>query len=98
MARRFEMPRVDPQQQDVDPLRVATILDAAELEGLELPYSCCSGVCSTCKARLQSGVVSHLENHVLEAAELAAGWVLVCQAIPLSESVEIDYEDTHDNE
>ena len=86
----FTMPRTDIAL--VGPKRAVTLLDAAEQAGLDLPYSCCGGVCATCCARLHRGTVEHIENHVLDAEELSQGHLLVCQAVPTSDSVEVHYD------
>lgn len=86
----FTMPRTDLAL--VGPKRAVTLLDAAEQAGLDLPYSCCGGVCATCCARLHQGSVTHIENHVLAPDELAEGYLLVCQAVPTSAAVEVRYD------
>jgi ring-1,2-phenylacetyl-CoA epoxidase subunit PaaE len=70
------------------------ILDGAANAGLELPYSCRSGVCATCKARLLAGEVDMDLNHALSADEVAAGYVLTCQAHPISAQVVVDFDVT----
>lgn len=67
------------------------ILDGALANGLDLPYSCKGGVCATCKARLIEGQVDLDLNHVLADAELEAGYILTCQAHPLSDRVVVDF-------
>ena len=59
------------------------VLAAARRAGMDLPYSCQSGVCATCRAKLLQGQVEMVRNFALEPAEVAAGWVLACQARPL---------------
>lgn len=68
------------------------ILDAAMAAGLDVPYSCKGGVCATCKAKLLAGEVDMDINHALSPQEVAAGYVLTCQAHPLSESVVVDFD------
>lgn len=68
------------------------ILDGAMDAGLDLPFACKGGVCATCKAKLTNGDVEMDLNHVLEQAELDAGYVLTCQAHPLSDEVTIDFD------
>jgi ring-1,2-phenylacetyl-CoA epoxidase subunit PaaE len=70
----------------------ANILDGALAAGIEAPFSCKGGVCATCKARLIDGDVEMDLNHALSEAEVAAGYVLTCQAHPLSPRVVIDYD------
>ena len=69
------------------------ILDAARAAGLDLPYSCKSGVCSTCRARLTAGTVSMDRNFALMKSDLAAGFILTCQAHPTSERVCVSFDD-----
>jgi ring-1,2-phenylacetyl-CoA epoxidase subunit PaaE len=57
-----------------------SILDAASAAGLEVPYSCTSGVCGTCRAKLVEGKVRMERNFALDKKEVAAGYVLTCQA------------------
>lgn len=68
------------------------ILDAAMAAGLDVPYSCKGGVCATCKAKLISGEVDMDINHALSAEEVAAGYVLTCQAHPISDAVALDFD------
>ena len=69
-----------------------SILDAASAEGMEVPYSCTSGVCGTCRARLVEGEVRMDRNFALDKAEVAAGFVLTCQAHPLTERVVLSFD------
>ena len=57
-----------------------TVLEAAEAAGLEPPYSCRDGQCATCMCTVTAGSVAMDQNAVLTEADLAAGWVLACQA------------------
>jgi ring-1,2-phenylacetyl-CoA epoxidase subunit PaaE len=69
------------------------VLDAAAAAGLEVPYSCKSGVCCTCRAKLMEGQVRMDRNFALEPHEVAAGFVLTCQAHPLTERVVISFDE-----
>ena len=69
------------------------VLDAAAAAGLEVPYSCKSGVCCTCRAKLIEGKVRMDRNFALEKHEVAAGFVLTCQAHPLTERVVISFDE-----
>lgn len=70
-----------------------SILDAASAAGLEVPYSCTSGVCGTCRAKLVEGEVRMDRNFALEKNEVAAGFVLTCQAHPLTERVVLSFDE-----
>jgi ring-1,2-phenylacetyl-CoA epoxidase subunit PaaE len=70
-----------------------TVLEAAEGAGLELPYSCRAGVCSTCRTRVVRGAVTMLTNYALEPWEVEAGYVLCCQALPAAAELEITYDE-----
>ena len=61
-------------------------------QGAELPYSCKAGVCSTCKCKVIEGEVEMDSNHALEDYEVAAGYVLSCQAFPISDKVVLDFD------
>lgn len=69
-----------------------TILDAAMQVGLEPPYSCAGGACGTCRAKVLLGRAVMDQNHVLDDAEVADGYVLTCQAHPVTEEVRLDYD------
>jgi ring-1,2-phenylacetyl-CoA epoxidase subunit PaaE len=69
------------------------ILDAAAAAGLEVPFSCKSGVCCTCRAKLLEGEVRMERNFALEKREVAAGFILTCQAHPLTERVVITFDE-----
>lgn len=70
-----------------------SILDAGLDAGLDLPYSCRSGACATCVARVLSGRVEMQQNKILNAEELTAGLILTCQATPQSALVMLSYDD-----
>lgn len=70
-----------------------SILDAALARGLELPYSCKAGVCTTCRAKLMEGRVDMEVNYGLEQYELDDGIVLTCQSHPLTDRVVIDFDE-----
>lgn len=69
------------------------VLDVALAAGLDLPYSCKGGVCCTCRARVLDGQVAMEKNFTLEDWEVKKGFVLSCQARPLTDSVSISYDD-----
>jgi ring-1,2-phenylacetyl-CoA epoxidase subunit PaaE len=68
------------------------ILDAGINQGIDLPYSCKGGVCSTCKAKLVEGEVDMDITHGLEADEIENGFILTCQAHPISDKVVVDFD------
>jgi ring-1,2-phenylacetyl-CoA epoxidase subunit PaaE len=70
-----------------------SILDCASAAGLEVPYSCTSGVCGTCRAKVMEGEVRMERNFALDKAEVAAGYVLTCQAHPLTERVVLSFDE-----
>ncbi len=68
------------------------ILDAALGAGADLPFACKGGVCSTCKCKVVEGSVEMKVNYALEDDDLAHDFVLSCQAVPLSDSVKVDFD------
>jgi len=69
-----------------------SIIDAAARAGIDLPFSCKAGVCSTCRTKLLKGEVELAENYALEDWELEQGYILACQARPKSTELELDYD------
>jgi len=69
-----------------------SVLVAAERAGLELPFSCRSGICATCRARITEGAAVMTHNIALERWETDAGFVLCCQARPTTSTLEITYD------
>ncbi len=68
------------------------VLDAAQQVRPDLPFACKGGVCGTCRARVVDGEVRMRRNYALEQDELDAGYVLTCQALPVSDAVTVDYD------
>ena len=68
------------------------VVDAAHAQGIELPYSCKGGMCCTCRCKVTKGKVVMDLNYSLEPWELAADFVLACQARPLSPEVKLDFD------
>jgi ring-1,2-phenylacetyl-CoA epoxidase subunit PaaE len=69
-----------------------TILNAALKQGVDLPFACKGGVCSTCRAKLTEGEVEMENNYSLEPDELEKGFILTCQSHPCSEKVTVDFD------
>ena len=70
-----------------------SILENARAAGLPAPYACKAGVCATCRAKLVKGDVKMKANYGLSKQEVSQGYVLTCQAIPLTDDVELDFDD-----
>ena len=69
-----------------------TVLEAAERAGLDLPFSCRAGVCSTCRTKVVKGAVEMAQNYALEPWEVEAGFILACQSRPTAPELELDYD------
>ena len=82
VSREIEFAKTDP-----------SILDAAARAGMDVPFSCKSGVCSTCRCKLLEGEVRMDKNFALDKAELAAGFILSCQAHALTPRVVISFDE-----
>ena len=75
------------------PLDGTTVLQAAIDADLGAPFACRAGVCSTCRAKVLEGEVEMLANHALEDYEVARGYILTCQSVPVSERLVINYDE-----
>ena len=68
------------------------ILDSARDAGMPAPFACKAGVCATCRARVVKGNVEMAARYGLTDEEIAAGYVLTCQSVPVGEGVAVDYD------
>ncbi len=69
------------------------VLDAALENGVDAPYSCQGGICSSCIARVKEGQVEMVKNQILTDSEIKEGLILTCQSHPVSDVLIIDYDD-----
>ena len=84
---------VDDEEVTFQMSQKQTILEAALKQGIDAPYSCQGGICSSCLARITSGTAAMRKNSILTDSEIAEGLILTCQAHPTSQSVYVDYDD-----
>lgn len=69
----------------------ATVLQTARQAGLSPPFSCESGSCATCMAKVHEGAVTMFTNNALTDDEVAEGWVLTCQSVPTTPTLSVVY-------
>jgi len=74
------------------PFTQGNILDSARAAGLPAPFACKAGVCATCRAKVIKGKVEMAARYGLTDEEVAAGYVLTCQSVPLGDGVAVDYD------
>ena len=74
------------------PFAQGNILDSARAAGLPAPFACKAGVCATCRAKVTKGKVEMAARYGLTDEEVAAGYVLTCQSVPLGDGVAVDYD------
>ncbi|HZC38018.1 MAG TPA: 2Fe-2S iron-sulfur cluster-binding protein [Sphingomicrobium sp.] len=74
------------------PFTAGNILDSARASGLPAPFACKAGVCATCRAKVTKGKVEMAARYGLTDEEVAAGYVLTCQSVPLGDGVAVDYD------
>jgi ring-1,2-phenylacetyl-CoA epoxidase subunit PaaE len=84
---------VDSDETSFEMSQKQTILEAALKQGIDAPYSCQGGICSSCLARITSGTAEMKKNSILTDSEVAEGLVLTCQAHPTSDTIVVDYDD-----
>ena len=74
------------------PFTAGNILDSARASGLPAPFACKAGVCATCRAKVTSGKVEMAARYGLTDEEVADGYVLTCQSVPIGDGVAVDYD------
>jgi len=84
---------VDDEETTFEMSQKQTLLEAALKQGLDAPYSCQGGICSSCLARITSGTAEMKKNSILTDGEIAEGLILTCQAHPTSPEIYVDYDD-----
>jgi ring-1,2-phenylacetyl-CoA epoxidase subunit PaaE len=84
---------VDSEETTFEMSQKETILDASLKKGIDAPYSCQGGVCSSCLARVTSGTAAMKKNSILSDKEVQEGLILTCQAHPTSPEIVIDFDD-----
>ena len=84
---------VDDDETTFEMSQKQTILEAALKQGIDAPYSCQGGICSSCLARITFGTAEMRKNSILTDSEIAEGLILTCQAHPTSATVYVDYDD-----
>ena len=83
---------VDGKRREVPVAEGESILDAALRAGMDLPFACKGGMCSTCRAKVVEGATEMEMNYSLEPWEVKAGFVLTCQAHPTTPRVVVDFD------
>jgi ring-1,2-phenylacetyl-CoA epoxidase subunit PaaE len=83
---------IDGRHHEVPLPEGMSVIDAARAQGLELPFSCKGGMCCSCRAKLVSGKAEMAVNYSLQPWEIAAGFILTCQARPLTSRLVLDYD------
>jgi ring-1,2-phenylacetyl-CoA epoxidase subunit PaaE len=84
---------VDDEETSFEMSQKQTLLEAALKQGLDVPYSCQGGICSSCICKITEGAVELKKNQILTDSEIAEGLTLACQAYPTTASIKIDFDD-----
>ncbi|HQV35755.1 MAG TPA: ferredoxin--NADP reductase [Flavobacterium sp.] len=84
---------LDDEETSFEMSQKQNVLEAALKQGLDAPYSCQGGICSSCLARITKGTAEMKKNTILTDKEIAEGLILTCQAYPTSSEIFVDYDD-----
>jgi len=84
---------VDNEETTFEMSQKQTLLEAALKQGIDAPYSCQGGICSSCLARISKGTAEMKKNSILTDKEVADGLILTCQAHPTSSEIFVDFDD-----
>ena len=84
---------VDDEETTFEMSKKIDILDAALKHGIDAPYSCQGGICSSCMCRIVKGSAEMKKNSILSDEEVAEGLILSCQAIVTSDEIYVDFDD-----
>lgn len=84
---------VDDEETSFEMSQKQTILEAALKQGIDAPYSCQGGICSSCLCRVTEGSAEMKKNSILTDKEIAEGLILSCQAHPTSDRIYVDFDD-----
>lgn len=84
---------VDDEETSFEMSQKQTILEATLKQGIDAPYSCQGGVCSSCICRVTEGKAVMKKNAILTDGEIEEGLVLACQAVPTSDTIFVDFDD-----
>jgi ring-1,2-phenylacetyl-CoA epoxidase subunit PaaE len=83
---------VDDEETTFEMSQQQTVLEAALKQGLDVPYSCQGGICSSCICKITEGAAEMKKNQILTDAEVAEGLTLACQAYPTTATIKIDFD------
>ncbi len=84
---------VDSEETVFEMSKKQTVLEAALKQGIDAPYSCQGGVCSSCICRITEGSAIMKKNQILTDGEIAEGLILACQAVPTTATITVDFDD-----
>jgi len=84
---------VDDEETTFEMSAKQTLLEATLKQGIDAPYSCQGGICSSCLCRITEGSAEMKKNSILSDDEIAEGLILSCQAYPTSSTLRVDFDD-----